>query len=172
VWADGIFFKLRLEPARACVLVVIGTARNGPKELLAIEDGGLGFWKALEEAFPQTHNQCCCVYNSANVQVSHIVKHDIHLSLIFVTAPDCLREAMHFLPSLRFLVMHPQQVFVDVIASKFMADTVTAAIRRVMSDGVMFWCPRSARPRIQRNGSELAEADHAQPIGWLIDRGP
>ena len=84
LWADGIYFQVRLEADRPCVLVLIGATRDGRKELLAIEDGrresklswhsvltdlkrrglkeapamaigdgGLGFWAALEEVFPQ-----------------------------------------------------------------------------------------------------------------------
>ena len=98
VWADGIYFQVRLEPDRPCVLVIIGATKDGRKELLAIEDGhresklswqnvltdlkrrglkeapalaigdgGLGFWAALEEVFPQTQHQRCWVHKSANV---------------------------------------------------------------------------------------------------------
>ncbi len=98
VWADGIYFQVRLEPDRPCVLVLIGVTRDGRKEPLAIEDGhresklswqdvltdvkrrrlkeapalaigdgGLGFWAALEEVFPQTHHLRCWVHKSANV---------------------------------------------------------------------------------------------------------
>ena len=39
VWADSIYFQVRLEPDRPCVLVIIGATKDGRKELLAIEDG-------------------------------------------------------------------------------------------------------------------------------------
>ena len=39
VWADGIYFKVRLQPDRPCVLVVIGATKDGTKELLAVVDG-------------------------------------------------------------------------------------------------------------------------------------
>ena len=39
IWADGIYFKVRLTPERPCVLVIIGATRDGRKELIAIEDG-------------------------------------------------------------------------------------------------------------------------------------
>ena len=39
VWADGIYFQVRLEPDRPCILVIIGATKDGRKELLAIEDG-------------------------------------------------------------------------------------------------------------------------------------
>ena len=98
VWADGIYFQVRLEPDRPCILVIIGATKDGRKELLAIEDGqresklswegvltdlkrrglkeapalaigdgGLGFWAALEEVYPGTNHQRCWVHKSANV---------------------------------------------------------------------------------------------------------
>src|SRR5271170_960813 len=34
---------------------------------LAVGDGALGFWKAIEEAFPSTRHQRCWVHKTANV---------------------------------------------------------------------------------------------------------
>ncbi|ANZ21723.1 Transposase for insertion sequence element IS6120 [Streptomyces noursei ATCC 11455] len=97
VWADGIHLNVRLEEAKACVLVLIGVRADGSKELvalkdgyresgeswadllrdcarrgmrapvLAVGDGALGFWKALAEVFPETHEQRCWVHKTANV---------------------------------------------------------------------------------------------------------
>ena len=39
IWADGIYFNVRLEEARSCILVVIGATADGQKELLAVHDG-------------------------------------------------------------------------------------------------------------------------------------
>ena len=39
LWADAIYFNIRLEKDRPCVLVLMGATRDGRKELLAIEDG-------------------------------------------------------------------------------------------------------------------------------------
>ncbi len=39
VWADGIYFKVRLEPDRPCILVIIGARPDGKKELIAVHDG-------------------------------------------------------------------------------------------------------------------------------------
>jgi putative transposase len=39
VWADGVYFTPRLDHDRQCILVLIGAAADGRKELLAIEDG-------------------------------------------------------------------------------------------------------------------------------------
>jgi transposase-like protein len=40
VWADGVYFNVRLKPdERQCVLVLMGATKDGTKELLAIQDG-------------------------------------------------------------------------------------------------------------------------------------
>lgn len=39
IWADGIYFGVRLEDARQCILVIIGANSEGKKELLGIADG-------------------------------------------------------------------------------------------------------------------------------------
>lgn len=39
VWADGVYFDIRLEETRQCLLVLIGVTPDGRKEFLAIEDG-------------------------------------------------------------------------------------------------------------------------------------
>ncbi|AEY94085.1 putative transposon transposase [Streptomyces hygroscopicus subsp. jinggangensis 5008] len=87
VWADGIHLSVRLEEAKACVLVLVGVRADGSKELvalkdgyresgeswadllrdcarrgmrapvLAVGDGALGFWKALAEVFPACREQ-------------------------------------------------------------------------------------------------------------------
>jgi transposase-like protein len=97
VWADGIHLKVRLEEAKASVLVLLGVRADGRKELisldagyresveswanllrdaarcgmrapvLAVGDGALGFWKALREVFPDAREQRCWVHKTANV---------------------------------------------------------------------------------------------------------
>jgi putative transposase len=96
-FADGIHFNVRLEEARLCVLVIVGVRVDGTKELvsitdghresteswadvlrdlrrrgmkapvLAVGDGALGFWGALNEVFPETKHQKCWVHKMANV---------------------------------------------------------------------------------------------------------
>ena len=39
VWADGVYFNVRLDDDRQCVLVLMGATKDGRKELLAIQDG-------------------------------------------------------------------------------------------------------------------------------------
>ncbi|HSH62310.1 MAG TPA: IS256 family transposase [Acidimicrobiales bacterium] len=96
VWADGVHFNVRLEEERLCALVMVGVRADGTKELVAIEDGyresseswadllrdlkrrgmrapvlavgdgALGFWAALNEVFPETRAQRCWVHKVAN----------------------------------------------------------------------------------------------------------
>ena len=98
IWADGIYFNIRLSEERPCLLVVIGAQLDGTKELiaiydgirestlswkevlsdlkargltsiprLAIGDGALGFWAALEEEMPGCRQQRCWVHKTANI---------------------------------------------------------------------------------------------------------
>ncbi len=58
---------------------------------LAIGDGGLGFWKAIEEVFPATRHQRCWVHKTANVlnKVPKSVQQNIKADLREVRdAPD------------------------------------------------------------------------------------
>lgn len=50
MWVDGIYFGVRLEDARQCMLVVIGATKDGRKELLGLTDGyreSEASWKEL-----------------------------------------------------------------------------------------------------------------------------
>ena len=38
-WADGVYFNIRGEEARQCILVIVGVNEQGVKEFVAIEDG-------------------------------------------------------------------------------------------------------------------------------------
>ena len=97
-WADGIYFNVRLDDQRRCILVLMGALADGTKELLAVVDGeresklswidllrnlkahglkegpfiavgdgGLGFWAAMAEEYPETQEQRCWVHKTANV---------------------------------------------------------------------------------------------------------
>jgi len=39
LWVDGVYFNIRAEEARQCILVIVGVDEQGHKEFLAIEDG-------------------------------------------------------------------------------------------------------------------------------------
>ena len=50
VWADGVYFNIRLEGDRQCILVLMGATADGKKELIALADGyreSEESWKAL-----------------------------------------------------------------------------------------------------------------------------
>ena len=97
VWADGVYSGLRAERAKLCSLVVVGVNERGEKHFLAIEDGvrestqswrevllklksrgmnvpelaigdgAMGFWAALEEVYPETREQRCWMHKTMNV---------------------------------------------------------------------------------------------------------
>jgi putative transposase len=97
VWADGVHFRVRLEQARLCCLVIVGVRADGTKELVAVADGerestdswaevlrdlrrrgmrapvvavgdgALGLWAALRDVFPATRQQRDWVHKLANV---------------------------------------------------------------------------------------------------------
>ena len=97
IWADGVYFQVRLEEDRVACLVVIGVLADGTKEVIALEDGyresaeswasllrdlrergmrppvlavgdgALGFWAALGQVYPETREQRCWVHKTANV---------------------------------------------------------------------------------------------------------
>ena len=97
VWVDGIYSGLRAERAKLCALVVVGVNERGEKHFLAIEDGvrestqswrevllklksrgmnipqlaigdgAMGFWAALEEIYPETRQQRCWMHKTMNV---------------------------------------------------------------------------------------------------------
>jgi len=97
VWADGVYSGLRAEQTKLCALVVIGVNERGEKHFLALEDGvrestqswrevllglksrgmnvpqlaigdgAMGFWAALEEVYSETRHQRCWMHKTMNV---------------------------------------------------------------------------------------------------------
>lgn len=98
IWVDGIYFNIRLNEDRPCMLVIIGATEDGRKEFiglhdgvreskqswkdflqnlksrgliiepsLAVGDGALGFWAAIEEEYPRCQHQRCWVHKTANI---------------------------------------------------------------------------------------------------------
>ncbi len=97
VWADGVYRGLRAEQTKLCALVVIGVNDRGENRFLAIEDGArestqswrevllklrargmniprlaigdgaMGFWAALEEVYGDTRQQRCWMHKTMNV---------------------------------------------------------------------------------------------------------
>ena len=145
LWADGIYFNVRLTPDRPCMLVVMGALANGTKELVAIHDGerestlswsevlrdlkrrglkdapavavgdgALGFWAALEEVFPATRHQRCWVHKTANVldkmpkKVQPGAKSLIHEMYMAQTRKDALGAFHEFVE--RYEAKYPKAV--------------------------------------------------------------
>lgn len=97
LWADGIYSGLRGEDTKLCALVIIGVNEYGEKHFLAIEDGirestqswrevllnlkcrgmnspklavgdgAMGFWAALDEIYSDTRQQRCWMHKTMNV---------------------------------------------------------------------------------------------------------
>ena len=97
IWADGVYSGLRAERTKLCALVVLGVNERGEKRFLAMEDGvrestqswrevllklksrgmnvpelaigdgAMGFWSALEEVYPETREQRCWMHKTMNV---------------------------------------------------------------------------------------------------------
>ena len=61
VWADGLYFNVRLNRDRPCILVLMGATQDGTKELLAVWDG------ERESKFGCTQQQRCWVHKTANI---------------------------------------------------------------------------------------------------------
>ena len=59
-------FRESAQSWRELLLDLKGRGLTTPPEL-AIGDGALGFWKALDEIFPKTRRQRCWVHKTANV---------------------------------------------------------------------------------------------------------
>lgn len=134
IWADGIYFNIRLDETGPCILVLIGVNEEGQKELigihdgvrestlswkeflqnlksrgmnvtpsLAIGDGALGFWSAIEEEFPQCRQQRCWVHKTANIldkmpkSVQPNAKRMIHEMYLSPTKETALKAYEEFL---------------------------------------------------------------------------
>jgi putative transposase len=97
IWVDGVYSGLRGDDNKLCALVVIGVTECGEKHFLAIEDGqrestqswrevllslksrglvapelavgdgAMGFWSALEEVYPDTKQQRCWMHKTGNI---------------------------------------------------------------------------------------------------------
>jgi transposase-like protein len=54
VWADGVYFNIRLQEGRQCILVLLGATADGKKELIAIADG----YRESEESWKELLLDC------------------------------------------------------------------------------------------------------------------
>ena len=75
----------------------------GTGPLLAVGDGALGFWAALDEVFPETRRQRCWVHKTANVlnalpkSLQAKAKADLHEIWMAPTRPQAITAFDHFL---------------------------------------------------------------------------
>ena len=134
IWADGVYFNVRLDDARSCILIIIAADSEGNKELLAIDDGyrestiswkemllglkrrglkgvpklavgdgGMGFWAALKEVFPEARGQRCWVHKTANIldkfpkSMQSKVKSQIHEMYMAESKEAALSAYRHFI---------------------------------------------------------------------------
>jgi transposase-like protein len=97
IWADGVHSGLRGEDDKLCALVIVGVTARGMKRFLAIEDGvrestqswrevllslksrgmnapklaigdgAMGFWAAMDEVYPTARQQRCWQHKTMNV---------------------------------------------------------------------------------------------------------
>jgi putative transposase len=125
IWADGIYSGLRAEDAKLCALVIIGVNARGDKRFLAIEDGvrestqswrevllglkargmntpklaigdgAMGFWAALDEVYSKTRQQRCWVHKMNNVlnRVPQLVQPKMKQSLYDIWQADTKQNA-------------------------------------------------------------------------------
>jgi putative transposase len=85
--------------------ILLSLKKRGLKEApsLAIGDGALGFWKALDEVFPQTKRQRCWVHKTANIldkmpkAVQPKAKALIHEMYMADTEENALKAYDHFI---------------------------------------------------------------------------
>jgi transposase-like protein len=135
-WVDGIYFNVRLDAERSCILVIMAADEDGNKELLAVSDGfresktawkeilldlkdrglevgpnlavgdgALGFWGALEEVYPKTRRQRCWVHKTANIldklpkSIQSKAKSMIHDMYMAETKASALKAFDHFVES-------------------------------------------------------------------------
>ena len=59
-------------------------------------------------------------------------------------------------------MMHPQNVFMDVISTEEIADTAVATVGGSMSDRSLLRCPRRAGMRLDLDRSQFVEADYGR----------
>jgi len=127
IWADGVYFNVRLNDATPCILIIIGADEQGRKELLAVADGereselswtgllvdlksrglkippslavadgALGFWAALDKVWPGTLQQRCWIHKTKNVLDKLPKKHHSHAKAMIIDMymAACYKDAL------------------------------------------------------------------------------
>ncbi len=158
IWVDGIYSGVRAEQQRLCALVVIGMNVQGEKQLLAMEDGGrestqswrevllllkarglnapalavgdgaLGFWAALEEIFPETRHQRCWVHKTRNV-----------LNALPKSVQPKAKQALHEIwqAETKAIATRAFEVFLEMYEAKY--PKATACLQKDQEELLMFY---------------------------------
>ena len=145
VWADGVYSGLRAEQTKLCALVVIGVNERGEKHFLAIEDGvrestqswrelllklksrgmnipelaigdgAMGFWAALEEVYGETRQQRCWMHKTRNL-----------LNYLPKSAQAKAKQALHAIwqAETRVHAEKPFDLFVETYEPKYPKATI------------------------------------------------
>lgn len=137
IWSDGVYLGVGTEREKSALLTVIGAREDGTKELLALElgyresaeswksvlrdlrgrglrapliavgDGGLGLWAALDEVFPTTEHQRCWNHRVLNVQdklpkrLQVEARRQVHAMWTAATQAECERLRDEYVAELR-----------------------------------------------------------------------
>jgi transposase-like protein len=137
LWADGIYLGVGADDEKAALLTVIGAREDGTKELLALElgyrestlswqellrdlrdrglrapllavgDGALGLWAALDEVFPSTEHQRCWNHRVLNLQdklpkrLQAEARRRLHAMWTADTQAECERLRNEYVSALR-----------------------------------------------------------------------
>jgi len=142
IWGDGIYLGAGMEREKTALLCVLGAREDGEKELIAMEpgyresteswggvlrdlrsrglqapllamgDGALGLWAALDEVFPTTEHQRCWNHRALNVQaklpkrLQAEGRHRLHEMAYAETQAACEKLRDHYVADLRAADQH------------------------------------------------------------------
>jgi len=142
IWADGIYLGAGMEKEKTALLCVLGGREDGEKGLLSIEpgyresteswagtlrdlrsrglqapllaigDGALGLWAALDEVFPTTEHQRCWNHRVLNVQaklpkrLQPEARHKLHEMAYAETQAACEEIRDQYVADLRTADQH------------------------------------------------------------------
>ena len=145
-------------------------------------DGGVVRWVAVvddellrgsEVAFDAVHPGCVgsnedefdiiCVNPLNDFLLSmgrEVVEHDVEPSFLGVSSPNGFKERKDLLPSLPFLVMHPQVVLVNIVGCQEVTNSLEPRVGGPGPDGSVLGSPRTARLRLHLDGPKLVETDY------------
>ena len=99
---------------------------------------------------------------------ARIVENEIDLTPIVISTAQVLEKCQDFSRTLPLFAMHPQMVFVDIVGSQIISDTVSACIGCSVSDWIVLWCPYTTRLWSDFNRSKNVEADDGGPYRRLL----